>query len=186
VNDAAEHVYERLLVLRAQLGDETAFAELVERVSPRLRYFLVRIVGAHAAIDDLCQETWLAVWRGLPRLSAASAFRAWLYRIARDQALALLRRERRLPRSVAHGREAELVADEAEGEFSAEDVAALHRALDELPPEQREAIVLRFVEQMSYDEIAEVTQTALGTVRSRLFYAKRALRNQLEKHHAPE
>jgi RNA polymerase sigma-70 factor (ECF subfamily) len=70
-------------------------------------------------------------------------------------------------------------ADDANG-FDAEDAARIHAALDLLPPEQREVLVLRFVEAMSYEQIARVTSQPLGTVRSRLHYAKHALRTILE------
>jgi RNA polymerase sigma-70 factor, ECF subfamily len=65
--------------------------------------------------------------------------------------------------------------------FAAEEARAVHRALDELPPAQREVLVLRYVEGMSYEEIARVVACEVGTVRSRLHYAKRAVRNQLAK-----
>jgi RNA polymerase sigma-70 factor (ECF subfamily) len=75
------------------------------------------------------------------------------------------------------------VPDESadEGEFSPEDAARIHAALGALPLEQREVLVLRFLEEMSYDEIARVTSQPLGTVRSRIHYGKRALRRALEK-----
>jgi RNA polymerase sigma-70 factor (ECF subfamily) len=176
VTSPDDQLYERLLVLRAQLGEREALVALVDRYTPRLRYFLARLAGDAGAVDDLVQEVWLAALRGLPRLVAAAAFRTWLYRIARDQALGLLRRRRRLPQALENDH---LLEDDAPDNFSAEDAAAIHRALDSLPAEQREAIVLRFIEDMTYDEIAAVTGAPVGTVRSRLHYAKRALRSQI-------
>jgi RNA polymerase sigma-70 factor (ECF subfamily) len=79
-------------------------------------------------------------------------------------------------------KEAELTVGNGEpDDFSAEDAARVHRALDELEPEHREALVLRFLEEMSYEDMARVTGCPLGTVRSRLHYAKRALRRALER-----
>jgi RNA polymerase sigma-70 factor, ECF subfamily len=174
----AEPLYERVLVMRSQLGDERAFAELVALYAPRLRYFVHKFVGADANTDDLVQEIWLAVFRGLPRLGAVEAFRTWLYRIARDQALAVLRRRRRAPPMLTNGEATAELAEDTD-DFTPEEIAAVHRALDALPTQQREALVLRFLEDMSYEEIARVTDTAVGTVRSRLFYGKQALRAQL-------
>jgi RNA polymerase sigma-70 factor (ECF subfamily) len=175
----ADPLYERLLVIRSQLGDQQAFSELVTLYGPRLRYFVRKFVGNHAA-EDLVQEVWLAVFRGLPRLTSVEAFRTWLYRIARDQALGLLRRQRRLPTIVSNGEAVSEAVDETSIEFRADDTAAVHRALDGLPAEQREVLVLRFLENMSYEEIAGVTGAPVGTVRSRLFYGKQTLRDKLQ------
>jgi RNA polymerase sigma-70 factor (ECF subfamily) len=174
VEDAS--LYERLLVMRGQLGDADALAELVGAYSPRLRYYLRKLVG-EAAAEDVLQETWLAALRGLSRLQAPEAFRAWLYRIARDQAFGALRKRQRSVEVATE--DVEGLAEDNTPDFPIEDIAALHRALDTLPAEQREALVLRFLEDMSYDEIARVTGANLGTVRSRLYYGKQALRAKL-------
>lgn len=178
MTDPVELLYERVLVVRCQAGDEAAFEELVARYAPRLRYFLRKLLSSAEAAEDCLQEVWLDVFRGLARLADPQAFRAWAYRIARDRAFGHLRKGRR---------EEPLgeidVRDEAadEGAFSPEDAAKIHAALDELPPEQREVLVLRFLEEMSYDEIARVTSQRLGTVRSRIHYGKRALKRALQQ-----
>jgi RNA polymerase sigma-70 factor (ECF subfamily) len=175
--DPVELLYERVLVVRCQAGDEAAFEELIERYSPRLRYFLRKVAGDRA--EDLLQDVWLDAFRGLPRLADAQAFRAWIYRIARDRAFGLLRKSKRTEQLLG---EIDVPGESAdEKEFSPEDAARIHAALDELPAEQREVLVLRFLEEMSYDEIARVTSQPLGTVRSRIHYGKRALRRALEK-----
>jgi RNA polymerase sigma-70 factor (ECF subfamily) len=178
MTDQAELIYERLLVVRAQAGDEAAFAELVERFSPRLRYFLRKLLGPGDGVEDALQEVWLDVFRHLPRLADPQALVAWLYRIARDRAFGKLRKSRRdqLPLDETN------VIDPAaadDGEFSPEDAQRIHAGLDALPPEQREVLVLRFLEDMSYEDIARVVGCQLGTVRSRIHYGKRALRQAL-------
>ena len=95
-----DRIYERVLVLRCQAGDEAAFAELVARYAPRLRYYLRRLLDGEP--DDVMQEVWLDVFRGLPRLADAGAFPAWLYRVARDRALRS-RRGRRSPGALPEG-----------------------------------------------------------------------------------
>jgi RNA polymerase sigma-70 factor, ECF subfamily len=179
VTDPVERLYEQVLVVRCQAGDEAAFAELVQRYAPRLRYYLRRMLDAGDP-DDVMQDVWLDVFRGLPRLNDAGAFPAWLYRVARDRVLRTLRRR---PRT-----EPLLDADvpEAEEAFTAEDAARIHQALAELPPEQREVLVLRFLEEMSYDDVARVIDCPVDTVRSRLYYAKQALRRILERETAHE
>lgn len=172
-----EQWYERLLVVRCQTGDREAFRELVERFSPRLRYFLRKMAPRGDRADDLLQETWADVFRQLPRLQDAGAFTAWAYRIARGKAnLEHRRNERRPP---TNGDVELVAAPETEPRFSPEDAARVHRALDELPPEQREALVLRFLEGLSYEEIGQIVGCPQGTVRSRIHYAKQALQRRL-------
>ena len=100
MTDRAEQVYRSVLVVRCQAGDPAAFAELVALYQPRLRYFLARMVGEDHAADDLLQEIWFEVYRGLARLADPAAFPAWLYRIARHRAVAALRKKRQPPSSL--------------------------------------------------------------------------------------
>ena len=92
VKDAAAELYERLLILRCQAGDDAALGELIAGYSPGLRFFLAKMIGSPEAADDLMQETWIDVYRNINRLKNAGAFAAWLYRIARDKAHRELRR----------------------------------------------------------------------------------------------
>ncbi len=178
MKDAAGQLYERMLILRCQAGDEAALAELIARYSPGLRLFLQKLVGQAATADDLLQETWFDVYRKINGLQNPQALTAWLYRIARDKAYRVLRRR---PEPIAP-------ADEnwtdsipaAEETFTREEAEQVRAALDQLPLEQREVLVLRFVEDMSYEQIAEVIARPVGTVRSRIHYAKLELRKKLE------
>jgi RNA polymerase sigma-70 factor (ECF subfamily) len=185
VIDPAERLYERVQVLRAQAGDAEAFAELVGRHHARLRYYLAKLLAKPQAAEDVLQDVWLDVWRGLPRLADAGAFPAWLYRVARDRALRTFRR-RPPPRPLDPAELPDGPGDDGGEEFTAEDVARVHAALDALADESREVLVLRFLEEMTYDEIARVVGVPVGTVRSRLHHAKRALRRELERTMARE
>jgi RNA polymerase sigma-70 factor (ECF subfamily) len=182
--DSTDQLYERLLVMRSQLGDEAALAELIARYAPKLRYLAGRMLAPGAGVEDVVQDVWVEVVRGLPRLAAAEAFKTWLYRIARDRMYGQLRKERRLPSVLENGHEVIAPADDKEP-FDEDDIAALHAALARIPCEQREAVVLRFLEGLSYEEIARVTQTPVGTVRSRLFYGKQALRALIDTKEKP-
>ena len=178
MTDIAERVYRSVLVVRCQAGDRAAFEELVGLYQPRLRYFLARMVGDDHAADDLLQEVWFDVYRGVARLADPGAFPAWLYRVARRRALAALRSRRQLPSSLEG---LDLAGEEADDDFSAEDAERVHAGLGRLAPEHREVLLLRFAEGMAYEDIARVTGCRLGTVRSRIHYAKRALRRVMQE-----
>lgn len=168
--DELDRLYERVLVLRCQAGDGTAFEELVVRYSPRLRAFLSRMLDD--AAEDALQEVWLDVFKGLGNLRELGAFPTWVYRVARDRAYRALRRRgfKTLP----------LVEVEAPEDVEI-DGDLLNASLDQLPHEQREVVLLRFIERMPYERIAEAVGCGIGTVRSRLHYAKRALRRGMER-----
>jgi RNA polymerase sigma-70 factor (ECF subfamily) len=178
MTNIAEDVYRSILVVRCQAGDSAAFQELVELYQPRLRYFLASMIGEDHAADDVAQEVWFEVYRTVARLAEPRAFPAWLYRIARHRALRELRRARQ-PLSSLEG--VELAAEDADEEFAAEDAERVHAALKQLAAEQREVLLLRFFEGMAYEAIAQVIGCPLGTVRSRIHYAKCALRRLIER-----
>jgi RNA polymerase sigma-70 factor (ECF subfamily) len=179
MTDTTDRLYEHVLVLRCQGGDEAAFAELVERYQARLRYYLRKMLRDSQAAEDALQDVWVDVFRAVSRLADAGAFRAWLYRIARDRACRQLRQGRRSYQPLETVDPIDGRTEEAH--FTAEDVERIHTALDELSAEHREVLVFRYIEAMSYEEIARVVGCQVGTVRSRLHYARRALRDRLER-----
>jgi RNA polymerase sigma-70 factor, ECF subfamily len=180
MTDVADRLYRNVLILRCQAGDRLAFEELIVGYGPGLRYFLEKMLGDSHAAEDLFQEVWLDVFRGIAKLTDPQAFPAWLYRIARNRVYAELRRRRPKTRPVD---EIDFAPSEEanEPEFTAEDAARVHEALDQLAPEHREVVLLRFLEEMTYDDIARVTGRQPGTVKSRLYYAKQALRRLMER-----
>jgi RNA polymerase sigma-70 factor (ECF subfamily) len=178
MSEEAERLYERLLVLRCQTGNDEAFRELVGRFGPRLHYFLLKLLARPDRAEDLAQEIWLEVLRQLPRLKDAAAFTTWLYRIAHGKAMLEARRNSREPTITT---DVECLAQaEEEATFSPEQAAQIHAALNQLDPTQREALVLRFLEGLSYEEIGEIVDCPVGTVRSRIHYAKARLRQLLK------
>jgi RNA polymerase sigma-70 factor (ECF subfamily) len=177
MNDPLDRLYERVLVLRCQTGDESAFAEMVQRYHARLRTFLRSMLGDAHLADDALQEVWLDVFRGVGKLRDTGAFSGWVYRIARDRAYRLLRRKPLATEPI----DAVELADAGDEELDADERELVKTSLERLPHEQREVVLLRFVEQMSYEQIAAAVGCELGTVRSRLHYAKRALRQMIER-----
>jgi RNA polymerase sigma-70 factor, ECF subfamily len=168
-------LYDALLVVRYQAGDEIAFTELVNRYSPRLRYFLSSLVSDRNLVEDHLQNVWLDVYRGVQKLTNPSAFPAWVYRIARMR----VARQSRRKEPIVESYPLEDVPTEPE-DFTAEEAASIHFAMGKLSREHREVLALRFLDDLSYPEIAEVIGIPVGTIRSRLHFAKKALRSILE------
>ena len=179
MTDPAESLLVQVLVLRCQTGDASAFAELIGRYDRRMRYYLQKMLAGRPRdrIDDLAQDLWLDVFRSIKKLREPRAFGTWIYRLARDRAWRDLRRSR--PSTESDVDTAELADDTADESFSTADAEEVHRALGELSPEHREVLLLRFVEDMSYEQIAAVVGCGVGTVRSRIHYGKRALRERM-------
>ncbi len=170
-----EQLYEQTLVIRSQIGDETAFQELLTMHGPRLLAFTQRMMqSSPEQIADLTQEIWIAIFRALPGLRDVAKFRSWAFRIARDRIYREYRR-RKLPMQPLDETSLEAMS-EADDKVSDADREELQHCLGAISPEHREALVLRFFDDMSYDEIARVTGATAGTVRSRIFYGKQALR----------
>ncbi len=173
-----EQLILQVLILRCQIGDPGALAELIEKYESPLRYFISRLLGDLEMTEDIFQDTWLSVLRCISTLKNADAFAAWLYRIARNKVYHQLRRKKRLTEL----NESLVVPDAVEEPtFSAEDAAAIHKSLTTLKPQDKEVLMLRFLEQMSYQQMAQVLGCNVGTVRSRLHYARAALKRELEK-----
>jgi RNA polymerase sigma-70 factor, ECF subfamily len=165
-------------VARCQVGDRQALERLFLRHNPRLGYYLRRMLSRDD-VEDVEQDVWLTVIRRIGQLRSPEAFTIWLYQIARSKALNRLA-DRRMTLSLDEENVPEEVADAQEHEFSASDAARIHEGLKQLSPIHQEVLVLRFMENLSYEQIAEVVRCGTGTVRSRLHYAKRALLQQLE------
>lgn len=170
-------------VTLAKNGDGNAFSELVARYQDRIYRFLVRLTHSPDAALDLTQDTFLRAYQSLERWRPDALFKTWLFRIARNIAFDRLRREKRV------------VFVELEQDFALQDPAAgpdaqletaqryrlLETALGQLPAEHREILLLREIEEMTYDEIALVLELNLGTVKSRIARARTALLAKIER-----
>jgi len=176
--NSGDKLIEQVLVLRCQIGDKDALTELIERYEAPLRYFISRLSANPETAEDIFQDTWLTVIRRIHSLKKTGAFSTWLYRIARNKVYQRFRRKRKL----FELNENIAVPNDTENDvFSTEDAAKIHRCLKELLPEYREVLMLRFLEQMSYEQISQVINCNLGTVKSRIHYAKLALKKEMEK-----
>lgn len=171
---------ERRNVILAMHGDGAAFRTLVDLYDRRLLYFIRRVLGNSEDVFDVLQSVWLMVHRNLRKLQSPSAFRVWLYRIAHAQTVSVLRKKSGLP-PVTEDPEQHEVFEEPAHEMAFDNAELVHTALEALSVDHRRVLTLRFLEDMDIAEISEVLECSQGTVKSRLYYAREALRRRIEE-----
>lgn len=179
------------LVERVQRGDQQAFGLLVAKYQRKLGRLLSRMIRDPAEVEDVTQEAFIKAYRALPNFRGDSAFYTWLYRIGINTAKNHLAAQgRRAPTTTevevddAEGfEEASLLRDmdTPERMLQTQQIArTVNAAMEALPEDLRTAITLREIEGLSYDEIAEVMNCPIGTVRSRIFRAREAISIKLK------
>jgi RNA polymerase sigma-70 factor, ECF subfamily len=178
-----------LLIERIKLGDQRAFEMLVVKYQRRIERLIARMVRDEGLVQDIAQETFIRAYRAIPQFRGESAFYTWLYRIAVNTAKKALVDMKRDP-VVLHS--ALAANDETEEpvrvEYTLSDVetpeavlaskevaATVNAAMDALSEDLRQAIVLREIEGLSYEEISDVMNCPIGTVRSRIFRARESI-----------
>jgi RNA polymerase sigma-70 factor (ECF subfamily) len=177
-NDPKQKIAEQILVMRCQMGDEPALERLIALYQARLGYFIRRMIGSNQEAADILQEVWLVVFRKIGTLANPAAFRTWLYSIARNKTYkAVVKKNVWVP---LEDNMESIDQDTEKDTFTPEDAENIHMCLNKIPPQHREVLILRFMENMSYEEIARTINSSLGTVRSRLFYAKKSLKRTME------
>ncbi|MEM7585136.1 MAG: sigma-70 family RNA polymerase sigma factor [Acidobacteriota bacterium] len=169
---------DRLLVVRCQLGEIAAFDELVERWHPRLAGYVRGLVAEPGVAEELIQEVWLRILRGLPGLRDAARLAPWMHRIARNVVMDRLRAVYAAPQAS----DQDLDQIEGQAPLSSVDVdrGALRRGLSSLPLIEREVLTLFYLQELRMSEVAEILSIPVGTVKSRLFRARGLLRKALE------
>jgi len=169
------------LIEQAQNGDRNAFGELVRRHYQGVVQVVYRMCGDTGLAEDAAQEAFMRAWVNLPSYQPKGCLRNWLYRIAVNAALDVLRRK---PEETLEDEEARMVPDQAPGPETAliekERAALLQQAMKSLPEAVRPVLVLREYGGLSYQEIASVLDVPVGTVMSRLNYARNRLREILK------
>jgi RNA polymerase sigma-70 factor (ECF subfamily) len=189
---------EEQLIMRSQRGDVQAFNQLVIRYQQAVYSVILRMLGNPDVAADVTQDTFLAAFRGVATYRGGSSFRAWLFRVGTNQVYDHWRRVQRHP---AESLDAITDDDDASSPDLLSMLASTNRAdnpeerllmqelqtlieqgLQQLPLEQRVAIVLCDIQGLSYEEIAATTETTLGTVRSRIARGRARLRSYLAQH----
>ncbi|MDR3774910.1 MAG: RNA polymerase sigma factor [Terracidiphilus sp.] len=165
------------MALRCQSGEPGAFEDLIAVMERPLLYYATSLTGSSDSGLDVLQEVWIKAFRSIRRLKNPGALRSWLYSITHGIAVDRIRRN--TSRERAEQVELEDFQEAEEPSFAAEDAAAIHQALGEIGLRHREVLVLHFLEDLSVAEIAMVVGCSEGTVKSRIHYAKRAMREVL-------
>ncbi|MCW5632627.1 MAG: RNA polymerase sigma factor RpoE [Rubrivivax sp.] len=182
-----------LLVERAKRGDTRAFEMLVVKYQRRIERLVGRMVRDADQVQDIAQESFIRAYRALPQFRGESAFYTWLYRIAVNTAKKALVEQKRdllVPESTLGSGDDGDETSRAENELSdgetpeavlasKEIAAAVNAAIEALSEDLRQAITLREIEGLSYEEIADVMNCPIGTVRSRIFRAREAIAARL-------
>lgn len=179
--DNALRARERVTILLAQQGHREALSVLIDSYDQRLLYFVRRILGETDGALDILQSVWLTVHRKLGKLKSPDAFRVWLYRIAHDLTVTELRGKSKRPISVEDVESSQIEDDPNVRESAFENAELVHIGMQSLSVDHRRVLTLRFLEDMTIEEIAEVVGSTSGTIKSRLHYAKAALRQRIEE-----
>ena len=179
------------LVLRCQRGEMAAFEELVNRYREKVYGLAYGMARNEPDAQDIRQETFVRAWQSIDRFRGQSAFYTWLYRIATNLAIDMMRKKSRgltvpldtpegarpIEAQMADGPKGRLPSDEAQRSDLRQ---AIDRAMAALSPEHRAVVLLKDFEGMEYKDIAKVVGCSMGTVMSRLFYARRHLQRLLK------
>src|SRR5947208_2199611 len=175
------------LVAASKKGDQDAFAQLVQRYQRRVFNLVYRMLQQYEEATETTQETFLAAWQGLSSFRGDACFSTWLYRIAYNCALKQLetrKRDRALQAALHAERalESEDSQIRADAELDAHDQQALvQEQLSHLPAKYRIVLILRHLQEMTYEEMAEILKMPIGTIKTHLFRARNLLKERLEK-----
>jgi RNA polymerase sigma-70 factor (ECF subfamily) len=173
-------IYDELLVIKSRQGDRAAFNELVGRWQKRLWHYACRVTGSESAAWDIVQETWCGIIKGLRKLDDVSVFPQWAFRIASNKCADWGRKQKRQERLnnelVKRGQN-----ESGEKQNGCEKTESLQIAIEELSPERRALLALRYSEGFDVSQIAEILRIPEGTVKSRLHRTVNELRQLLER-----
>jgi RNA polymerase sigma-70 factor (ECF subfamily) len=176
-SDKPGRIRDEWIALRCLSGDTTGFADLVATMERPLLYYATKLIGNAETALDVLQDVWVKAFRGIRGLRDPASLRPWLYRITHGLAVDRIRQH--VSREKAEEAHVAGLHEATDVSFTADDAAAIHEALNYLEAKHREVLVLYFLEDLSLAEIAAVVGCPEGTVKSRLYYAKRTMKKIL-------
>jgi RNA polymerase sigma-70 factor (ECF subfamily) len=177
-NESKDRLQFEWLALRCQTGEQQAFSDLIAVMERPLLYYATSLTGNPDAALDVLQDVWLKVVRNIRKLKDPGSLKPWLYAITHGVAIDRIRRNYKRDR--AEQTQLDDSLDIEEPSFEEEDATAIHDALSHLGVKHREVLVLHFLQDLSIQEIANVVGCSVGTVKSRIHYAKRQMKQILE------
>lgn len=176
------------LVQQVRNGKREAFTELMRRYQQRVYWVARRIVGSHDDADDVAQETFVKAYLGLGDFRGDSSFFTWLYRIAVNLSLNVVRKQQ----LISYLRDSPIISSflpASENPYKDAELkdleSRLHQAVAKLPEKQRAVFVMRYFDEMSYEEISEVLKTSVGGLKANYFHALRKVQEFLKDEIAP-
>jgi RNA polymerase sigma-70 factor (ECF subfamily) len=175
-----ERVSDWALIQQIAARDEDAFSELYARYSTAIYTYLIHMIYDRVVAEDLLQDVFISVWKAAGGFRGQSSVKTWIYRIAHHQTVSWLRKHRRAVEQSLSEMRGQAGDPEAIFEQGAKR-KALSEALSKLSMDHREVIELAFYHELSYREIADVLKCPVGTVKSRMSYAKRQITRFLDQ-----
>jgi len=173
--------FDEYLAASARSGNRASFERLVKHWQPRLLAHAYRLSGDADLARDIVQESWIDIWKGLPKLRDVVAFPAWAFRIVTRRTADTIRKKIRKRDGVARLAAEPVNVDQSPDKMEARaDRTPLNRAMTDLPKDQRVVIALHYIEGFSTTEIALALEVPEGTIKTRLMHARRKLRAALE------
>lgn len=172
---------DELLAIRCQLGETGAIDALIARWHGPLWTYARRVTGADDVADDVVQDVWMQIVRGLPGLKAPASLRAWMFSIARRRLMDRLRRQYAAPSFSDTDLDVLQAPDDAllDEQPLVDEIAQMHEALATMPAVERDTLALFYLQELSLQEMSDVLGVPIGTIKSRLFRARRQLRERL-------
>jgi RNA polymerase sigma-70 factor (ECF subfamily) len=173
---------EIFLVLLAQSGDKESLNELLKIVQTPLFRYIYRLVSEQNLAEDILQEVFLIIYRKLKWLENPTLFRAWAYRIASRETFRHLKKEKKWTEQIRDEEVLETIQAEISDQiYEPELIAKIPEMLEKVSPASRAVLILHYLEEMSLNQVAEVLDISLGTVKSRLNYGLEALRKHYDR-----
>lgn len=174
------------LVAASKKGDQDAFAQLVQRYQRRVFNLVYRMLQQYEEATEITQETFLAAWQGLPSFRGDARFPTWLYRIAYNCSLKSLEQRKR-DKALQEALQAEQILERADSDTGADAQLEAHdrqafiqEHLAHLPTKYRIVLILRHLQDMTYEEMAEILTMPIGTIKTHLFRARNLLKERLQ------